>query len=98
MARAEGLPFPADVFDAVIFVVSLQFVEDYREAVGQAARVLKPEGTLVALLLNPASDYFRKRRRDPGFLRAWGSGTRTWDRSRAPSPGISGSGRSTSSG
>ncbi|MBP7867125.1 MAG: class I SAM-dependent methyltransferase [Acidobacteria bacterium] len=65
VARAEGLPFPADVFDAVIFVVSLQFVEDYREAVGQAARVLKPEGTLVALLLNPASDFFRKRRREP---------------------------------
>lgn len=66
VARAEGLPFPASVFDAVIFVVSLQFVEDYRGAVEQAAGVLKPGGTLIALLLNPASGFFRERRRDPG--------------------------------
>ncbi len=62
---AEELPFADRSFDAVIFVASLQFVEDYRRAVVEAARVLRPAGRLIAMLLNPASEFYRGKRADP---------------------------------
>ncbi len=61
VARAEGMPFPESSFDAVVFVVSLQFIEDERAAIREAARVLRPKGSLIALLLNPQSLFFRER-------------------------------------
>jgi len=64
-ARAEDMPFPASSFDAVIYVASLQFIEDYRKALEQTARVLRPEGRLIVLLLNPESDFFKRKLRDP---------------------------------
>jgi ubiquinone/menaquinone biosynthesis C-methylase UbiE len=60
-ASAEEMPFPAASFDAVIFVVSLQFIGDYRKAIAQAARVLRDGGRLIALLLNPSSAFFQTR-------------------------------------
>lgn len=62
---AEKLPFSGGVFDAVIFVVSLQFVGDFRAALEESSRVLRPGGRIVAMLLNPASGFFRQRRGDP---------------------------------
>jgi hypothetical protein len=38
VGRAEELSFPDHAFDAVIFVASLQFVDDYRQAVAEAWR------------------------------------------------------------
>ena len=64
-ARAEDMPFPASSFDAVIYVASLQFIENYRKAIEETTRVLRPEGTLLAMLLNPESDFFKKKLRDP---------------------------------
>lgn len=64
-ASAENLPFPAASFDAVLFVVSLQFIRDYRKAVSEAARVLREGGRFIALLLNPASNFFQARLRRP---------------------------------
>jgi wyosine [tRNA(Phe)-imidazoG37] synthetase (radical SAM superfamily)/SAM-dependent methyltransferase len=66
VARAEDMPLSTASFDAVIFVVSLQFVEEYRQALEEASRVLRPGGRLVVMLLDPASDFFRDRSRDPG--------------------------------
>jgi ubiquinone/menaquinone biosynthesis C-methylase UbiE len=63
-ARAERLPFAENSFDAVISVVSLQFVDDYREAVEETRSVLRPNGALVVMLLNPASAFFAERVRD----------------------------------
>ena len=65
VGRAEDLPFPASSFDAVIFVASLQFIEDWRKAAAQAARVLRDGGRLIVMLLNPTSEFFREKRRDP---------------------------------
>jgi len=65
-ARAEDMPLSPASFDAVIFVVSLQFIEDFRRALEEASRVLRPGGKLVVMLLDPASDFFMERSRDPG--------------------------------
>jgi ubiquinone/menaquinone biosynthesis C-methylase UbiE len=64
-ARAEDMPFPAAFFDAVIYVASLQFIEDYRTAVHKTAQVLRPQGLLLAMLLNPASDFFKEQLLNP---------------------------------
>lgn len=63
-ARAEEMPFPESTFDAVIYIASLQFIENYREAIEKTARVLRPDGKLIAMLLNPESAFFRDRVRD----------------------------------
>lgn len=65
-ARAEDMSFPANSFDAVIYVASLQFVDDYRKALEKSAYVLRPNGKIAVMLLNPKSMYFKDRFRDPG--------------------------------
>ncbi|MBU0610557.1 MAG: class I SAM-dependent methyltransferase [Armatimonadetes bacterium] len=64
-ARAEEMPFPEASFDAVIYVASLQFVEDYRTAIHKTTHVLRPRGLLLAMLLNPASGFFKQQLRNP---------------------------------
>jgi len=65
-ARAEDMPFPESSFDAVIYIASLQFIENYRKAIEKTARVLRPDGKIIAMLLNPASVFFRDRIRNAG--------------------------------
>lgn len=62
--RAEDMPFADSAFDAVIFVASLQFVQDYKKAVAETTRVLRPQGLFLALLLNPDSDFFKRKLRN----------------------------------
>lgn len=64
-ARAEDMPFPENAFDAVIYVASLQFVEDCAQALQKTVTVLRPGGRLIAMLLNPASAFFKKKIQDP---------------------------------
>ena len=61
VASAEEMPFPEASFDVVLYLASLQFVENHRTALEQTARVLKPGGRLIAMLLNPASAFFKNR-------------------------------------
>jgi len=65
-ARAENMPFPDNSFDAVIYVASLQFLDDYRKALKKSASVLRPSGKIIVMLLNPESAFFRERSRRPG--------------------------------
>jgi len=58
---AENMDFEDSTFDAVVYVVSLQFVERYKDAIKQTARVLRRAGRLLAMLLNPESEFFRER-------------------------------------
>ena len=60
-APAEEMPFPDNTFDVVLYIASLQFIDDYRTALQRTAAVLRPGGRLIALLLNPASVFFRER-------------------------------------
>lgn len=60
-APAEEMPFPDASFDVVLYIASLQFIDEYRTALQRTAAVLRPGGRLIALLLNPASGFFRER-------------------------------------
>jgi ubiquinone/menaquinone biosynthesis C-methylase UbiE len=59
--QAEALPFPDASFDAIMYITSLEFIAGYTKALDEARRVLRPYGRLVALMLNPATAYFRER-------------------------------------
>lgn len=65
VGRAEDMPFESASFDSVIFVASLQFVENYTEALAETARVLCEDGVFIAMLLNPRSAYFKQKSSDP---------------------------------
>lgn len=62
---AEKMGFESGSFDAVIYVASLQFIRKYKQAVEETFRVLGPDGKLLAMLLNPQSDFFREKMKNP---------------------------------
>ncbi len=62
---AEKMDFADNSFDAVIYIVSLQFIENYKEAIKRTARVLKSGGKILALLLNPDSEFFKEKSKNP---------------------------------
>jgi ubiquinone/menaquinone biosynthesis C-methylase UbiE len=62
---AEKMDFADNSFDAVIYIASLQFIENYKQAVKQTARVLKPGGKLLVMLLNPQSQFFKEKVNNP---------------------------------
>jgi len=63
--RAEDMPFSDASFDAVIYVVSLQFIEDYKKALQRSVNVLRPESKIIVMLLNPESGFFKNMRLEP---------------------------------
>lgn len=65
VGSAENMNFPDSCFDAVIYVVSLQFIEKYGKAIEEAARVLRPNGKLLTMLLNPDSEFFKQKTTNP---------------------------------
>ena len=62
---AENMKFENSSFDAVIYVASMQFIEKYREAVKQTSRALRTGGRLLAMLLNPESEFFKEKTKKP---------------------------------
>lgn len=56
LAAAESLPFPDSSFDAVVAYNSLMDVDDMPASVGEAARVLKPDGRFCICITHPISD------------------------------------------
>jgi len=65
VGSAETMNFPAACFDAVIYVASLQFIKNYKQAIKQTARVLRADGKFLALLLNPGSEFFKEKTKNP---------------------------------
>lgn len=65
VCSAENMDFADSCFDAAIYVASLQFIEKYKEAIKQTARVLRTGGKLLALLLNPESEFFKEKTNNP---------------------------------
>ncbi|MBN2421932.1 class I SAM-dependent methyltransferase [Candidatus Woesearchaeota archaeon] len=65
VGNAENMAFTNLTFDAAVYVASLQFIDDYKKAVYETARVLRPKGRIVIMLLNPESEYFNSRVGDP---------------------------------
>jgi ubiquinone/menaquinone biosynthesis C-methylase UbiE len=64
VGSAEQTSIPDSSFDGVIYVASLQFIDDYQKALRDTERILKPGGIFLAMLLNPKSFFFQEKRRD----------------------------------
>ena len=62
---AENMEFADSCFDAVIYIASLQFIEKYKKTVKQTARVLKSCGRILVMLLNPQSEFFKEKTKNP---------------------------------
>jgi len=62
---AENMDFADSCFDAVVYVASIQFIENYKETIKQSARVLRLNGILLVMLLNPQSEFFKGKVRNP---------------------------------
>jgi ubiquinone/menaquinone biosynthesis C-methylase UbiE len=46
-ASAQEIPFKSGVFDYITFIISICFINNYRKALEQAIRVLKPAGRVI---------------------------------------------------
>jgi ubiquinone/menaquinone biosynthesis C-methylase UbiE len=64
LGDAENLGFEDSSFDAVFFIATIEFVNDYKKAVREALRVTRPGGKLLVIMLNPESRYFREQTED----------------------------------
>lgn len=60
LGDAEYMVFKDSSFDALLYMASLEFIMDYKKAVKEAFRVLKPTGKVLVLMLNPKSYYFQQ--------------------------------------
>jgi len=65
---AAWLPFANEKFDGVIFITSLEFIDDYKKAIEEAYRVLKKNGKFIAMLLNTHSKYFKEKKGKGGYI------------------------------
>lgn len=66
LGDAQHLDFPNGSFDGAFTVTTLEFLDDYKKAVDEVARVLRPGGKFVAMILNPKSKYFKSHAGRPG--------------------------------
>ena len=71
VAPAEKMPLADADFDVVLFIASLQFIENYRQALSETRRVLRPGGRVIAMLLNPASAFFKRKQAEPDSYVRW---------------------------
>jgi len=62
---AEKMGFANACFDAAIYVASMQFMENYKDAVKETVRVLRHRGGLLTMLLNPQSEFFKEKTKKP---------------------------------
>ncbi len=65
IGSAEYMDISDSSFDAVIYIASLQFVNDYEKAIQETRRILRPGGKLLAMLLNPESQFFKEKIKQP---------------------------------
>jgi SAM-dependent methyltransferase len=70
---AENLPFPAGVFDCVLMVTTICFVDDIIKSFDEAYRVLKTGGCIIVGFVDKESDlgrYYAKKREQSKFYKA----------------------------
>jgi ubiquinone/menaquinone biosynthesis C-methylase UbiE len=65
LGNAEHMNFKESTFDAVFTVATLEFLDDYQKAIREIARVTKQHGKVLAMILNPESEYFRTELKKP---------------------------------
>jgi len=57
----QQLDFEDKHFDAVLFITSLEFIENLQQVIKETHRVLKLKGLFLVLMLNPNSNYFQEK-------------------------------------
>jgi ubiquinone/menaquinone biosynthesis C-methylase UbiE len=67
-ADAAALPFADDAFDAVVSLLMLHHVGDWRGAVSECARILRPGGRFVGYDLDRGGPAGRRRHEDAGHV------------------------------
>jgi ubiquinone/menaquinone biosynthesis C-methylase UbiE len=60
------MEFESAIFDAVFTVATLEFLDDPQAAIREIARVTQHQGKLIAMILNPESNYFHTHVAKPG--------------------------------
>jgi ubiquinone/menaquinone biosynthesis C-methylase UbiE len=60
LGDAEHLMFKDATFDAVFTVTTLEFLNRYQKAAKEMARVTNQHGKILAMVLNPESEYFKE--------------------------------------
>jgi len=58
---AQNMGFNDETFDCVLYLTSLEFIDDCEKAMKESKRVLKDKGKILLMMLNPESDYFAER-------------------------------------
>lgn len=58
LGNAENLDFDDSSFDGVLYIATLEFVDNYKRAIREAWRVTRRGGKLLVMMLNPESRYF----------------------------------------
>jgi len=61
LGDAQQLDFEDKRFDAILFVTSLEFIENFQQVIKETHRVLRLKGLLLVLMLNPYSRYFQEK-------------------------------------
>ncbi len=70
LGNAEKMPFEDGVFDCAYSVTGLEFLDDLEKAFREIDRVLDSEGRILAVMLNPYSDYFKSHvKREGSYFR-----------------------------
>jgi SAM-dependent methyltransferase len=87
LADAAALPFRSESFDLVVAYMSLHDIDAMPDTVGEAARVLRPSGHLVAAIphpVNSAGDFESRDGRAPFVIAGsyLASGPADWSRER----------------
>jgi ubiquinone/menaquinone biosynthesis C-methylase UbiE len=59
LGDARFLPIGTAAVDAIVFVATLEFIQDIDTVLSEAARVLTSDGTFLALMLNTQSEYVK---------------------------------------
>ncbi len=70
LGDAENLPFLDSSFSCVYSVTALEFLENPARAIREVARILRSEGRMLAMMLNPSSQYFKSHvKREGSYFR-----------------------------
>ncbi len=62
---AKNLMIREDKIDVVFSVATIEFLEDYLSVIKEIYRVLRKNGKMLVMILNPRSEYFNEEIRDP---------------------------------
>lgn len=65
VGSAEQMNIEDKSFDAVIYVASMQFIAEYKKAIKETSRILRPNGKIIVMLLNPESKHYKNWTKDP---------------------------------